>query len=112
MERRQTPRVDLLAEVEGHLITLDERVLVRQLSMGGMVVETSAPLSPRVDHDFRLSVGDRTVTVRACVMHGRVAVDGDVVTYVTGLQFLDPTPDVLTTIRTFVDRIRAGDADA
>ncbi|MBP1604671.1 MAG: PilZ domain [Acidobacteria bacterium] len=110
-DRRRTPRVDLLAEVEGHLITLDERVQVRQLSLGGMTVETTAPLSPRVDHDFRISLGHRAVSLHARVVHARVAVDGDTVTYVAGLQFVDPTPLALEVVRSFVDSIRAGEVD-
>jgi hypothetical protein len=110
-DRRRTPRVDLLAEVEGHLVNLDERVKVRQLSLGGMTVETTAPLSTGVDHDFRVSLGDEAVTLRARVVHARVVVDGDAVAYIAGLQFVDPTPHLLEVIRTFLDSIRAGDAD-
>jgi len=40
-----------------------------------------------------------------------VAVDGDTVTYVAGLQFVDPTPLALEVVRSFVDSIRAGEVD-
>ena len=110
-DRRRNPRIDLLADVEGHLITLDERVQVKQLSLGGMTVETTAPLSPKIDHDFRISLGDEAVTLRARVMHARVAVDGDDVTYLTGLQFVEPTPRLLEVVRRFIDSIRAGEVD-
>lgn len=102
-ERRGEVRVDLLAELEGHIVTLDEQVQVRQLSLGGMLVETTAPLSPRVDHDFRLSLGERSLTVRARVVHSRVAIERDAVTYLSGVQFADPTSESLASLRSFID---------
>jgi hypothetical protein len=107
-ERRRDVRIDLLADLHGHLVTLDEQVQVRQISLGGMTVETTAPLSPRLDHDFRLSIGDEAVTVRARVVHSRVAVRGDAVAFLTGLQFVDPTAAALSMIREFIDKVRAG----
>ena len=101
-ERRRSRRVDLLADLEGHLVTLDEKVQVTQISLGGMTIETSAPLSPRIDHDFRLSIGDQAVHVRAHVVHSRVMVRGDSVSYLAGVQFLDPTPEAIGVIREFI----------
>lgn len=107
-DRRRDARVDLLADLHGHLVTLDEHVQVKQISLGGMTVETTAPLSPRLDHDFRLAIGDQSVTVRARVVHSRVAVRGDNVNFLTGVQFVDPNADALTMIRQFIDNVRAG----
>lgn len=92
-ERRRSGRVDLLAELDGHVVTLDESIRVTQLSEGGLTIETTAPLSPRLIHDFRLSVGDRSVIVRARVRHSRVLVRGDVVSYVAGLGFEGPSDE-------------------
>ena len=108
-ERRRDRRVDLLADLEGHLITLDEKVQVTQISLGGMTIETSAPLSPRVDHEFRLAIGDRAVHVRAHVVHSRVAVRGDSVSYLAGVQFLDPPPEAQSVIREFIQDLAKGD---
>lgn len=106
-ERRRYPRIDLLADVQGHLVTLDEQVRVRQLSLGGMTVETTAPLSPRLVHDFRITFGSDAVTMHGRVVHSRVSVDGDRVTYVSGIRFEDPTPAALDAIRRHLDEIRA-----
>jgi hypothetical protein len=75
-ERRQSPRVDLLAELQGRIVTLEE-VRVTQLSLGGMTIETGVPLSPRSSHEFRLSYGNRTAVLKGHVAHSRVKVDGD-----------------------------------
>lgn len=105
-DRRRTVRVDLLADLEGHLVTLDERVQVKQISLAGMTVETSAPLSPRVDHEFRLAIGTHAVHVRARVVHSRVAVRGDTVSYLAGVEFIDAAPDALAVVREFIDTVR------
>jgi c-di-GMP-binding flagellar brake protein YcgR len=109
-DRRKDVRVDLLADLEGHLVTLDERIQVRQISLGGMTAETTAPLSPRLEHEFRLTIGDHAVTVRARVVHSRVAVQGDAVSFLAGVQFVEPTTEALGVIRELIDRLAAGDA--
>ena len=109
-ERRRTPRLDLLADYEGHLVTLDEPVHLRQVGQGGMVVATAVPISPTVEHEFRFSLGDRAVHVRTRVIHSRVQVREDVVTYLTGVEFLDPAPEVRALISEFLRAAEATDA--
>lgn len=110
-DRRRSPRVDLLADVQGHVVTLDERVTIRQISHGGMTVETTAPLSPRIVHDFRLSAGDRSAVVKGRVVHSRVRIDRDVVTYLAGVQFVDLAPEASALVDGFLERFPAGDAE-
>jgi c-di-GMP-binding flagellar brake protein YcgR len=105
-DRRRVARVDLLADLEGHLVTLDERVQVKQISLAGMTVETSAPLSPRVDHEFRLAIGSHSVLVRAHVVHSRVTVREDTVSYLAGVEFVEPSPDVLAVVREFIETLK------
>jgi len=105
-ERRRVARVDLLADLQGHLVTLDERIQVRQISPAGMTVETSAPLSPRVDHEFRLAIGSHSVHVRARVVHSRVTVRDDTVSYLAGVEFIDPAPEALAVVREFIDTLK------
>jgi hypothetical protein len=109
-DRRRSPRVDLLADLHGHLVTLDERVLVKQIGKGGMTVETTAPLSPKVEHDFRLTVGSQTVTVKTRVVHSRLSILEDSVTYLAGLEFLAPSAESLAVIGELLARHGATDA--
>lgn len=111
-DRRRELRIDLLADLQGHLITLDEQVTVRQVGLGGMTIETTAPLSPRVVHDFRLTLGGETVIIKGRVMHSRVSVKQDAVTYLSGVQFVDTVPDALDALRRFVERVSGPSADA
>jgi PilZ domain len=102
-ERRQTPRVDLLREFQGHLIALDEPIRVRQLSQAGMTVAAAVPLSPAHTHDIQLTLGDLVVTLKARVVHTKMTIDhGDEFTYVCGLAFIDPPDDVVAAINGFL----------
>lgn len=104
-ERRRAPRVDLLATLQGHVVTLDERIQVRQLSAGGMIVETNRPISTRLAHDFRITLGDTTLTVHARVIHSRVLVQNDTVSYVAGVEFVNPSPDTCLAIDAILDEV-------
>ena len=101
-DRRQTPRVDLLREFQGHLLALDEAVTVQQLGPGGITVVAAVPLSPTHIHDLRLTLDDDVIQVRARVVHSRAVIHSDDVTYVSGLAFVDPPPETLAIIEHFI----------
>jgi len=101
-DRRQTPRVDLLREFQGHLIALDEAVIVQQLGPGGLTLVAAVPLSPTHIHDLRLTLDDEVISVRARVVHSRAVVDSDDVTYVSGLAFVELPPETLAIIEHFI----------
>jgi hypothetical protein len=103
VDRRRSPRIDLLAELHGHVVTLDERVQVTQMSPGGMTVETSAPLSTRLPHDFRISFGPSAITVRGQVVHNRVVVQGDGLRYVAGIRFAELPPEAARGIQAIIE---------
>jgi hypothetical protein len=103
-DRRRSTRVDLLADLQGHVITLDEAVVVRQISDGGLTIETTAPLSPHLAHDFRLTVDGRSAIVHARVRHSRVKVAGDAVAYLSGLEFVDLSEDGRALVAAILDR--------
>ena len=63
---------------------------VRQMSHGGMQVETSFPLQLDSLHEFRLTLGERSVVVKGRVAHSRISdVDQDIITYRTGIEFIE-----------------------
>ena len=101
-DRRQTPRVDLLREFQGHVLALDETVTVQQLGPGGLTLIAAVPLSPTQIHDLRLTLDDQVISVRARVVHSRAVVDSDDVTYVSGLAFVDPPAETLKIIEHFI----------
>lgn len=79
---------------------------VRQMSHGGMQVETAFPLQLDSLHDFRLTLGDRSVVVKGRVAHSRISdVDQDIVTYRTGVEFIELSERVQAAIAHFVEKI-------
>jgi hypothetical protein len=101
-DRRQTPRVDVLQDFQGHLVALDEPVTVQQLGPGGLTLEAAVPLSPTQIHDLRLTLDDAVISVRARVVHTRAVVDHDDVTYVSGMAFVDLPRETIATIEHFL----------
>jgi hypothetical protein len=79
---------------------------VRQLSHGGMQVETSFPLQLDSLHDFRLTLSERSVVVKGRIAHSRISdVDQDIITYSSGVEFVEPSDRVADAIAHFVDAL-------
>ena len=79
---------------------------IRQMSHGGMQVETSFPMQMDSLHDFRLTLGDRSVVVKGRIAHSRISdVDQDIITYRTGVEFIEPSERVAAAIQVFVDAL-------
>ena len=77
---------------------------IRQMSRGGMQVETSFPLQLDSLHDFRLTLGDRSVVVKGRIAHSRISdVDQDIITYRTGVEFIEPPNASPPPLQVFVD---------
>jgi hypothetical protein len=111
-ERRTAPRVDLLIHLKGNIIALDEAATVQQLSLRGMTVHTTVPLSSNGTHDFRLNLGDRTLDVRTRAVHSRMVIDRDEVSYISGLAFVDLTPAAAATLEALIKSLEADAAAA
>lgn len=108
-ERRLAPRVNLLMELKGDLIALDEPATVQQLSLRGMTVHTNVPLGPNGIHEFRLHLAGRSLDVKTRVVHSRVVVERDDVSYISGLAFVDLSPDAEATLDTLINTLETAD---
>ena len=76
------------------------------MSHGGMQVETSFPLQLDSLHDFRLTLGDRSVVVKGRIAHSRISdVDQDIITYRSGIEFIEPPERVAAAIQAFVNEL-------
>jgi hypothetical protein len=79
---------------------------VCQMSHGGMQVETTFPLQLDSLHDFRLTLGDQSVVVKGRIAHSRISdVDGDIITYRSGVEFNEPAERVAEAVAQFVDAL-------
>jgi c-di-GMP-binding flagellar brake protein YcgR len=79
---------------------------VLQMSHGGMQVETAFPLQLDSLHDFRLTLREHSVVVKGRIAHSRISdVDQDIVTYRSGVEFIEPSERVSAAIQHFVDEL-------
>jgi len=71
-----------------------------------MQVETGFPLQLDSLHDFRLTLGERSVVVKGRIAHSRISdVDQDIITYRTGIEFIELSERVAAAIAAFVDEL-------
>ena len=92
-ERRRAPRVDLVGQVKGELVSVDVPVLVREISLGGMSIETAMPFDVERRLEFLLTLGDGAgVLVLGRVAYCRAAERAGAPVFITGIQFLDEDP--------------------
>ena len=83
-------------------------VAIKEISRGGAQVETAFPLQLDSLHDFRLTLGDRSVVVKGRVAHCRISdVDQELVLYRSGIEFVGPDERITEVIAGFVDRIKS-----
>lgn len=106
-EKRDTERVLILGELLGEVMVF-EPMIVKEVSVGGATVETRFPLHLNSLHDLRLSLGERSIVVKGRVVHSRISdVDQDIVTYRTGVEFVEASERVVNAITEFLDRVKA-----
>ena len=106
MERKHE-RVPMLGQLGGEIMVY-EPMAVTELSVAGMAVETRFPLNLNSLHDMRLALGLRTVIVKGRVVHSHITdVDQELVTYYSGLEFVDLPEHVLTAIEEFLAAVKA-----
>ena len=93
-----------VAATLGAAVTLVERDVI-----GGAAIDTGFPLQLDSLHDLRLLLGPRSVIVKGRVVHSEIVdVDQDIVTYRTGIEFVEPSDRVVNAIAEYLDRVRTG----
>lgn len=103
--KRAHPRHDLPGPVPGE-VKIYHSMAIRQLSEGGALIEIGVPLQLNSLHDFRLALGERSLVVKARVVHSHISTVGsDRLTYRTGIEFVDLSAPVTAAIAEFVDAL-------
>ncbi len=107
-DKRDTDRVSILGELHGE-VTVFHPMAIKEISRGGMQVETSFPLLVDSLHEFRLALGDTAIVVKGRVAHCSITdVEHELVLYRSGIEFIEPPERVAAVIHGFLDAIRAG----
>src|SRR3954467_6114138 len=107
-DKRDTERVQILGELKGE-VTVFQPMAIKEISRGGAQVETGFPLQLDSLHEFRLTLGDRSVIVKGRVAHCSISdLEHEIVLYRSGIEFIEASDRVQTVVTGFIDAIRDG----
>ena len=108
VHNRDSERIQILGDLHGEVMIF-QPMAIKEISRGGAQVETGFPLLVDSLHEFRLTLGDRSIVVKGRVAHCRISdVEQEHVLYRSGIEFVEPNEQVTTVIADFVDAIKAG----
>jgi hypothetical protein len=106
--KRDTERIQILGELHGEVMIFQPMV-IKEVSRGGCQVETGFPLQLDSLHEFRLTLGDRSVIVKGRVAHCSISdMDQEIVLYRSGVEFIEPSERVFAVINDFITAIQDG----
>ncbi len=105
--KREFERVPMLGQLSGEIMVF-EPMAITHLSVKGLGVETRFALHLNSLHEMRLTLGEMPVVVKARVIHAHISdVDQDVVTYHSGLEFVELPDRVRDVIADFLAAVKA-----
>ena len=105
-DKRDAERIPMFGYLQGEVMVF-QPMQIKEVSIGGALVETRFPLHLNSLHDLRLTLGDRSIIVKGRVVHSQIRdVDQDVVIYWTGIEFIEPSGHASAAIAEFLDAVR------
>ena len=105
-DKRFHERIPILGELQGEIMVFQPMQL-KEISQGGLTVESRTPLQLDSLHDLRLTLAGNSVVVKARVVHSRISdVDQDIVTYRTGMEFVELSDRVRAAIADFLQTLK------
>jgi hypothetical protein len=105
-DRRENPRVQILGELRGEIMVF-QPMAITEVATGGAQIETAFPLQLDSLHDIRLTLGNRSVVVKARIAHCRISdVEEERVVYRSGVEFVELSEHVRIAISAFVDALQ------
>lgn len=108
VDKRDGERIQILGELHGEVMVF-QPMAIKEISRGGVQVETAFPLQLDSLHELRLTLGDRSVIVKGRVVHCSISdVDQELVTYRSGVEFIEPSDRVHAVITGFIEAIKDG----
>jgi hypothetical protein len=104
---KRDERVPILGELRAEVMVY-QPVLVSDISRTGAAVETHFPMQIDSLHDLRLTLGDKSIVVKARVAHSHISdVDQVNVVYRTGLEFVQPPALASAVITQFLAALKS-----
>ena len=91
-----------IPEVAGE-VTVFQPMTILDMSECGCQIETPYKLQNDSLHDFRLSLGERSVVMKGRVVYCQIAeLREGAVLYRSGVEFVEPSPHAVSAVRDFV----------
>jgi hypothetical protein len=107
-DKREGERINILGELHGEVMVY-QPTAIREISRRGAQVETRFPLQLDSLHEFRFTLGERSIVMKGRVVHCSISdVEQDVVLYRSGIEFIDPPERVSSVITDFIDAVVSG----
>ena len=105
-EKRDAERFKILGELHGEVMVF-QPMAIKEISRAGIQVESGFPLQLNSLHDFRLTLGPRSIVLKGRVVHCSISdVDHEVVLYRSGVEFVEPSARVVAVILEFIDALK------
>jgi PilZ domain-containing protein len=104
--KRDKERVPIPAPLHGEVMVFQPMTIL-DISLGGAQIETPFPLQLDSLHDFRLSLGDRSVVVKGRIAHCHIGeLQEGIVLYRTGVEFIEPSGHAEAAIAAFIEALK------
>lgn len=105
-DKRDRERIPVPGLVGGE-VQVFQPISILDISVGGAQIETPFPLQLDSLHDFRLTLGERSVVVKGRIAHCQIAeLNEGTVLYRTGVEFVEPSEHAQNAIRAFVEALK------
>jgi hypothetical protein len=106
--KREAERIQILGELHGEVMVFQPMV-IKEIARGGCQVETGFPLQLDSLHEFRLTLGERSVILKGRVAHCSISdVEHEIVLYRSGIEFIEPSERVFAVINDFITAVQDG----
>jgi hypothetical protein len=108
INNRNAERIQILGDLHGEVM-IYQPMAIKEISRGGVLIETGFPLQIDSLHEFRLTLGEQSIVVKGRVAHSRISdVEQELVLYRSGIEFIEPNENVTAAIARFVEAIKSG----
>ena len=104
--KRDSERVPVPAPLHGE-VKVFQPMTILDVSAGGAQIETPFALQLDSLHEFRISLGERSIVVKGRIAHCHIGeLKGGVVLYRTGVEFVEVSDHVHAAIEHFVAALK------
>ena len=105
--KRDNERVPVPSPLHGE-VKVFQPMTILDVSHGGAQIETPFALQLDSLHDFRISLGERSIVVKGRIAHCHIGeLQEGIVLYRTGVEFIENSDHVQTALEHFVEALKA-----